>query len=248
MPIVTAQQKQRRQQGQIRQEKNWQTYWAAPRIWPNGMVYILGGGPSLRLVDIERLRGQHVIAINNAYQLGDWIDVCYFGDWNWFKLHRHALLNFAGLKVTGRIECKDMPGIRLIRKRNSPNGISKNPLIICWNQSSGGCAINLATLFGVKKIVLFGYDMRKFTEEEMKEIEKKAVWSYPSEMSNHNWHSDHKDAYTEKKKKNISQYAKFLQPFDLIAKGLQRDNIECINATPGSALTHFPIVEPESVL
>jgi hypothetical protein len=230
LPIVTAQQRQRRQQGQQRQEKNWQTYWHAPRLWPNGTVYILGGGPSLKLVDVDRLRGRHVIAVNNAYQLGDWIDVCYFGDKVWYfnMHHKNKLLNFAGLKVTTCAQCEKEPGIKVIRKRNSPWGISRDQHIVCWNKSSGGCAINLATLFGAKKIILFGYDMRKIEDA-------------------HNWHWDHEGARTQRKI-NKNPYSTFLEPFDYIAKGLQRDNIECINATPGSALTHFPIVEPESII
>jgi hypothetical protein len=161
--------------------------------------------------------------------------------------HKDRLLNFAGLKVTTRVECEKQPGIKVIRKRNSPWGISRDQGIVCSNKSAGGCAINLATLFGAKKIILFGYDMRKLTEEELAEIERKAVWNYPSEMSNHNWHSEHTDAQTEKRS-NRNPYGTFLEPFDLIAKGLRRDGIECINATPGSALTHFPIVKPVDVI
>lgn len=235
MPVVNRIDRQKRQK---RHEANWQTYWRVPEIWPNGEVYILGGGPSLNNIDVSRLRGRHVIAVNNAYKLGDWIDVCYFGDWGWYKMHRDALLKFPGLKVTTRRECEHAPGIHLVRKRNSPNGISKNPLIICWNQSSGGCAINLATLLGARRIILFGFDMRAIDNEASGE----------SINVVHNWHFDHKDSLDKKADRKKNTYQGFLKPFDVIARDLMRRNIECINATPGSALTHFPIVEPESVL
>lgn len=227
MPVVNLRDRQKRQ---AKREAKWQTYWRAPRLWPNATVYILGGGPSLKLLDVERLRGRHVIAVNNAYQLGDWIDVCYFGDLSWHRIHRDALLKFAGLKVTTCVHLENAPGIKLIRKRNKPSGISRDQSIVCWNNSSGGCAINLATLFGAKRIILFGYDMRMVDDDC-------------------NWHRDYPDVQDEKKRKKKEKlYLTFLKPFDQIARGLKRDGIECINATPGSALTQFPIVEPESVL
>ena len=54
--------------------------WTAPRIWDGGECFILGGGPSLAAVDVGQLRGRRVIAVNQAYKLGDWIDVLFFGD------------------------------------------------------------------------------------------------------------------------------------------------------------------------
>ena len=54
--------------------------WTAPRMWDGGECFLLGGGPSLHEVDVNRLRGRRVIAINQGYKLGDWIDVLFFGD------------------------------------------------------------------------------------------------------------------------------------------------------------------------
>ena len=49
-------------------------------MWDGGECFLLGGGPSLHEVDVNRLRGRRVIAINQGYKLGDWIDVLFFGD------------------------------------------------------------------------------------------------------------------------------------------------------------------------
>lgn len=198
-------------------------FWTVPEIWPGGTCYILGGGPSLAKVPMERLHDLRVIAVNNAYQLGDWIDVMFYGDCRWFNWHGKALLNFPGLKVTACDSHKDKPGIMAVKRQNSPLGITSQKNKLSWNLSSGACAINLAVHFGVKKIVLFGFDMRMVDDKN-------------------NWHEDHKDG----PKKN--PYERFLRPFPSIAKDLERFGIECINATPGSALDVFPIVEPEDVL
>lgn len=198
-------------------------YWTVPELWPGGMCYILGGGPGLARVPLEKLRDLRVIAVNNAYQLGDWIDVMFYGDCRWFKWHCTALLDFPGLKVTACDKHRDMPGIRAVKRHTLPFGITTAKNRLGWNLSSGACSINLAVHFGVKKIVLFGFDMRIVDDKN-------------------NWHGDHKDS------PNKNPYKRFLRTFPKIANDLKELGVECVNATPGSALDVFPIVEPESVL
>jgi hypothetical protein len=202
-------------------------YWRVPRIWPGRTVFILGGGPSLKSVDVDRLRGQRVIAVNNAYKLGAWIDVVFFGDLRWMQWHEDGLRQFPGLKVSaheGHLSALGRAlGVRVVRKKNSPEGIFKDPALLAWNANSGACAINLAVHFGAKRIILLGFDMHKVDGQN-------------------NWHSEHKNAPTH------DPYMKFLARFPAIAESLKRLGIECINATPGSALTAFPIVDPAEVL
>lgn len=192
-----------------------------PRLWPDGECFILGGGPSLEQVDVNRLKGRRVIAVNNAYKLGDWIDVLFFGDCHWYQWHKIALLNFAGLKVTTCEQHVNKLGIRVVKRRNIPHGISRDPGILSWNLSSGACAINLAVHFGVKRIVLLGFDMRKVGERSR-------------------WHND----YPAPVNRRFDPYPRFMRPFPAIACDLERYHIECINASPGSALKVFPIVDP----
>ena len=202
--------------------------WRVPRLWPGGECFILGGGPSLKDVDMSRLKGRRVIAVNNAFKLADWIDVMFFGDPRWLKNQgiKLGILNFAGLKVTTREEHLDKPWIRVVKRRVQPTGgVSRDPGILVWNISSGACAIGLAYHFGVKRIVLLGFDMRK--------VDGKT-----------NWHDD----YAVPKKFQFNPYSRFMKPFEGIAKDLKRLNVECLNATPGSALDVFPIVELEDVI
>lgn len=197
-------------------------FWTAPRIWPGGCCYILGGGPSLARVPIERLRRQRVIAVNNAYRLGSWIDVMFYGDCRWLDWHKDALLDFPGLKVTCCESHLGKPGIKVLRRVNSP-GLALARDRLCWNLSSGACAINLAVHFGVSKIILLGYDMRQVE-------------------GRNNWHKDHQIV------PKVDAYARFLRPFPEIARSLERMGIECVNATPGSALDCFRVVLPEEVM
>lgn len=199
--------------------------WTVPKLWPDGECFILGGGPSLKLIDIERLRGRRVIAVNNAYQLGDWIDVMFYGDCRWHDWHKERLKGFGGLKVTVCPSHTYKGDVKVVERRNSPEGLQSNPSRIAWNRCSGNCAVNLAVHFGVKRIILLGYDMHKVDGQS-------------------NWHKDHPSSLNPKH----DPYFRFLKPWPFIARDARRMHVEILNATPGSALTDVPVVDPEAVL
>jgi len=202
--------------------------WSAPKIWPDATAYIIGGGPSVNSTNLELIKGKHVIGVNNAYLLGDWVDVCWFGDCRWFDWHKKNLKRFAGLKVTCCERCIREPGINVLKRSTKRWGIEKNPNAVSWNLSSGGSAINLAVHFGAKRIVLIGFDMKRVRVEVA-----------PGKFADKaNWHDDHPAP-------DKNPYERFLRPFKIIRKDLEELGIECINATPGSALTLFPVMALE---
>jgi len=207
--------------------------WHVPELWPNSTVYIIGGGPSLKEEDLTPLHNsaRRVIGVNNAYQLGSWIDLCFFGDCSWFNHHRKGLLKFAGLKVSccprfgGRNE--KWPGIKFLPKdKEKRNGISnrKNRNKIAWNKNSGYSAINLAYYLGAKRIVLLGFDMHRGPNNET------------------HWHAGHKWGVpkdTKQRRKLNEPYARFLPNTEAIAKDAERLGIEIINCSMDSAITQF---------
>ena len=199
--------------------------WTVPKLWPDGTCFIIGGGPSLKNFDIERLRGQRVIAVNCAFRLAPWIDVMYYGDCTWPKKYGcDDFSDFRGIKITTCPQHVNRQDVKVVTKKNSPYGIITDPQFVSWNLSSGACAINLAFHFGVKRIVLLGYDMHRINGEK-------------------NWHNFYKD-----QQKKHEPYARFMMPFPHIEKALKKHGVECLNATPGSDLTVFPIVELDEVL
>jgi hypothetical protein len=200
--------------------------WRVPRLWPGQTCFILGGGPSLKKIDVNRLRGEHVIAINNAYKLGTWIDVMFYGDCPWLddeEHHRGDLRRWPGLKVTTCQRHDKEPGIHRLRKIQGRQNLSLDSGQLSWNLSSGAAAINLAYHFGVKRIVLLGYDMH--------------------DRNGLNWHPDHvfKDV-------NARTFKRYLTGFPLLAQSIAAQGVEVLNATPGSDLLVWPIVDPETVL
>lgn len=210
-------------------------FWRVPVLWPGETVAILGGGPSLKTLDLSLLRGKRVIAVNCAYKLGRF-DAVFFGDGAFVQRHAPDLPWYDALRVTRCREYLDQDWVRVVPQAERPSelndwpmqieGISIDPSVICWNSSSGGCAVNLATLLGAKRIVLLGYDMRT--------IETK-----------HNWHDFYPDNDVTA---HVDDYERFRRPFIAIKRDLDALGIECVNATPGSALTVFPIMTPEEAL
>ncbi len=49
--------------------------WPIPKIWNKSTVFIIGGGPSLLDIDLSLLHDKRVIGVNQAYKLGNWIDI-----------------------------------------------------------------------------------------------------------------------------------------------------------------------------
>lgn len=191
-----------------------------PRMWPDSEVFILGGGPSIREVDVDRLRGRCVIAVNNAFKLGDWIPVMTFGDFKWYFWNMEELLRFPGLKITTCQKHDNKAGILCVNKL-ATDGLSRDPGVIHFNRSSGASAINLATLFGAKRIVLFGFDMK-------------------ARGIDRNFHREHVDW---DKKKN--PFNTFLRAFEVIARDLKSMHVECVNANSDTALKEFPVIPIE---
>lgn len=200
-------------------------------MWPGRTVYILGGGPSLNAVDVERLRGERVIACNHAYQKADWIDMMLFADYRFYFDYKESMAKFSGLRVTTNERHHDKPGMLVVRRRNSwkgrVGGIVRDPSFVIWNKSTGACAINFAVHLGASRIVLFGFDMRRV---EVAPGDERC-----------NWHETGPTAG------NKNPYKRFLTVFPMIARDLKEFGIECINATPKSAIKEFKIVKPEEV-
>lgn len=203
--------------------------WEAPRIWPGEECYIIGGGPSVKDCDLTPLHTKRVIAVNNAFTLGPW-PVMFYGDCRWEIQHRETLRQFSGLRVHGCSQNEGVAYVHKILRIANQYGIHRDPAKLCWNLSSGACAINLAVHFGVKRIVLIGFDMQKVGGES-------------------NYHRDH-DIHkaTPKQQAVYDPYERFLAPFPKIAEDLSRIGVECVNATPGSALTVFPTMTLEEAL
>jgi hypothetical protein len=221
--------------------------WRVPRIWDGGEVWILGGGPSVtQQFDIpnsvvqEVIEGKsppsvyspymkgihkkHVIGINIAYLIGEWIDVVFFGDGGFFLQNQQKLAEFPGLKVCCTPHVEKHTWVKYLKRDTQKGrGISENPNTVCWNHNSGSAAISLAVHMGAKRIILVGFDMKL------------------DEKSYQHWHNLYeRGKIVEPKRIMKLPFARHLRGFVEIAKDAKRMGIEIINASPNSAIPEFP--------
>jgi hypothetical protein len=219
--------------------------WKVPHIWEGGDVYIIGGGPSIptqfnipnKIVQdvikgisppsvyspyMSFLHDKHVIGINVAYLLGDWIDMIFFGDSSFFTRHVKKLAFFPGLKISCHPVTESYNWIKYLSRDSKPRGISSNSRSVSWNSNSGSAAISIAAHAGAKRIILLGFDM-KLDEKE-----------------HQHWH-DLYGRYANRNDKSIKKmpFDRHLQGFPEIARDAKRMGIEILNASPDSAIECF---------
>lgn len=231
--------------------------WTVPEIWEDGECWIIGGGPSTprqfgvpeSLISeicsgkvepheyspwLYQLWDKHVIGVNNAYLIGNWLDCLFFGDGSWYLSHQQRFATWSGLKVTcwpRIVEKKYDPGqsVKYLSKdEKRMHGLTQNRSKLCWNANSGAAAINLAVHFGVKRIMLLGFDM-----------------SLDQNKVSH-WHGSH--GAPDKKKKRVPSFARHLIGFPQIAEDAKAMGVEILNVNPNSAIEAFSKVSLQDVL
>lgn len=190
--------------------------------------------PSAYSSYMSAIHSKHVIAINAAYLIGNWIDMIFFGDNRWFLENRVRLAEFPGLKVT----CHTRPnkctedGIKYLpRDRQHGKGISPHSNMVCWNQNSGAAAVSIAANAGVKRIILLGFDMKL------------------GENNKQHWHGLYGTAnITDEKRKKGLPFHRHLRGFSFIAKDAKDRGIEILNACLDSVIEDFKKVTVKELL
>jgi len=232
--------------------------WEVPRMWEDGDVWIIGGGPSISkqfgipdevVNDVIKgtspanvyspymsfLHDKHVIGINVAYLLGDWIDMVFFGDIGFFLKHQQGLAKFKGLRVSCHPQIDKYSWIKYTpRDNHHPKGISDNSKMASWNSNSGAAAISIAANAGAKRIYLLGFDMKL-------DDDKKQHW--------HDYYGKIEGRKTRDPKKPMHlPFDRHLRGFVEIAKDAKRRGIEIINVNPDSAIREFPKVALKDII
>ncbi len=231
--------------------------WKVPRIWEGGDVWILGGGPSVpyqfgipeevvqQVVKKESppsiyspymsaLHDKHVIGINMAYRIGNWIDMVVFGDRTFFLEQIEGLSQFPGLRVCLSSSVKFPSWVKYIKRDTSKTmGISTNPHMAGWSGNTGAAAISIAYHTGAKRVILLGFDMKMGDNQYQ------------------HWH----DLYnrgplrsTDIRRMKRLPFNHHLKGFDNIARDAEKLGLTILNACPDSAITHFPKCTVDDIL
>jgi hypothetical protein len=220
-------------------------------MWDSGECFIIAGGPSwLYQFDIPQetidavlkqskhpsvlspylklIHGKHIIGVNNAYQLGVWINIVFFGDCSWYNVHRRALVDFPGIKITScqKRDFQPEENIKILeRDKTHKKGISTHKSKVSWNHNSGAAAISVAAHLGVKRIILMGFDMA---------FDKNSKYSH--------FHGSHR------KDLKSPPFKRHLTGFPQIAKDAKELGIEIINTSPDSQIDIFPKINIKELI
>lgn len=199
-------------------------FWTPAPLFAGAAAFCIGGGPSLRGFDFERLRGRHVIACNAAGYHVPWADVLLFHDNSFFEAHRPLIDAWAGLAVTASRAAKAAAPNRLLRLEMIERAdFTVGQPVLKLGASSGHTAVSLAIAMGARRVVLLGYDMRL--------VDGRSHWhdhySHPIQ-----------DPYEES---FLPQWA----GWNAAARAL---GVEVLNATAGSALHEFEFADIDDLL
>lgn len=196
-----------------------------PPYWGDLTCYIVGGGPSLRGFPIGRLHnaGAFTLGVNDAGLLAQ-TRALFTADQEWL---RHRAVEFEAWADNGTAAYAALPAqwplANLAERgkylvREMRPGLSDDPRYI-HGLNSGFGALNLAYLKRARKVVLLGFD---------------------GTDSGH-WHSPYSWATPGSGGQDVKAYLQAQQQCQLAG-------VEVLNASPGSAITAFPIITHDVAL
>jgi hypothetical protein len=211
--------------------------------WTGEPCIVAASGPSLTPDIAQKVRfarwlnGWRVVVVNDAYKALPTADALYAADNGWWDVHGKCE-GFTGQRWSTHEEDpnpreihgndkRDLSircGINLVRGLDGDE-FSFDPTLIRYGSNSGFQAINLALLFGCTRIVLVGFDMRHVNGQA-------------------HFFGNHPKPLGQLKD---GEYERFCIRFERAAKKLPA-HVSIVNATPGSALTCFPMMSLDDAL
>lgn len=190
--------------------------------WAERVAVCIASGPSLSDEQLAAVRAAReaddvrVIGVNNTYQRAPWIDAVLAVDLLWWKKHISAVRASGTTAELVTPDSNAEKAFHITRVRGSAaDGLGLHELHIGGN--GGHAALNLAYLWGARRILLLGYDMKL------------------GPAGQRHWHADHPAPLIQDQ-----LFAHWIKRFDSTARDLHRLGALVINCTPGSALHHFP--------
>jgi len=176
--------------------------------------FIIGGGPSIKDVDLNLIKKEYIYGVNEAFKLGDWIDTWVFGDSDIFKRNQKAINAWPNKIASCASAAKRHKKIEYY-DRCKIHALCMEPNKLSWpsmGANSGAAAINLAIKKGFDEIILLGFDMKQVNGQN-------------------NYHNYYTNIVRE------DAYIRFNEAFEAMAKEIK---VKVINANPDSALNCFP--------
>lgn len=196
------------------------------QIAAGGACAIVASGPSAAEAELEALDGRlPVLAVNDAWRLAPFAGALYACDRQWWTVHGDEVQRaFHGELWTQDEETAKRRGINRIGINLGAPGLSALPGVVHGNAHGGAQAINLAVLWGARRLILIGFDMGPVGGREH------FFGAHPRPL------------------RNLSPYEIFLRKYTAIAADLERIGARVWNASPKSRLTVFPRMSLQEAL
>lgn len=201
--------------------------------WKGRRCFIIGGGPSVKKVNLDLLRGELTIGINRAYELLD-PSILYGVDgqmWGWVEQgkcgeeSKRRFNAYRGYKVWMALHKVFPPDFYLIDVDDRGGYKIGSTKLLAFKNNSGYGAINLAAALGANPIYLLGFDMQGTKQGKQK-------W----------WHDGYPVDYGE----NI--YKTYIKEISKFAPVLKKAGFEVVNLNPKSALKCFTFGDYKKVV
>lgn len=206
-------------------------YWTPEPIWKGEPAFVLASGPSLTHAVVEKVRRRHTIAVNSSCLLAPWAEVLFFTDSSWYEQHRDIVANWPGLVICmSRTAKRELPDkVKRVLGEGDPDlpPSFHRRGAIQQGRSSGHSALSLSVALGAKPNIMLGFDMRLVDGRQ-------------------HCHSDYgaRDVKAEADTYRLN----FVPGFAGWNAAAIAGGTEILNATPGSAVTEFPMVDLDEVL
>ena len=183
--------------------------------WAGRTAVVIANGPSLTREQVQAAGEADIlaVAVNTAYRMVPWAPVFYAGDFLFWKVHA-ARMRVNQMACLWTCDATAAEHFGLNRWKGA-NDVGLGEKMIHMNGNSGAQAINLAYLFGARKIVLLGFTMR--------EIDGKK-----------HFHGDHEAPLVQKQ-----LFAEWLHKMEFVARDAKRLGVDIVNCDPLSAMTCF---------
>jgi len=194
-------------------------------------VVCIATGPSLtdeqlQVVHQAQQAGRvRVIGVNCAYQKAPWLDALFACDMQWWRRY-HADVKKVAPNVETVTQCASSHkqfGLTTRIRGSARDGLGTEE--IRTGSNGGHAAVNLAYLWGAKRIILLAYDMKLGPNGEK------------------HFHGDHPAPCIQ-----TQLFKQWIHRFESTARDLKKLGIVVLNCTPGSALPWFDRCSIEEAL
>ncbi|SFM00548.1 hypothetical protein SAMN03159423_4864 [Bradyrhizobium sp. NFR13] len=180
--------------------------------WSGETAIVVASGPSAVDAPLSTAVGKaRFIAVNDSWLLCPWADALYACDGAWWRKYR-GVPEFKGLKLTYEAAAARQFTLTRVAIDRGNNAILTGGDVVGDAGNSGFQALNLAINWGVKRILLVGYDMTLDRGEH--------------------WHGLHPAGMNNPRQSNIRKW--------LSADWSTPAGVEVINCNPESALSAYP--------